>query len=364
MKARRWLLTIICCSLLLGGLAGYKVMQIRSAIATAESFPEPSETVEAAIAERYEIQSETTTIGYTVAPQILVLRNELEGRIAEVNFASGSQVTQGQVLIQLDVSEEHASLQAAQARAQLARLNLKRVDKLRDSGSVSEERVDQARAELDIANADIQALKAVIAKKTLRAPFAARTGLHQLETGDYLQRNTVITTLVGISSEMWVDFTLPQHQAGLAVGAPARVVTSNGEALEGKIIARDSTVSAQSRNLRFRLLLDNASHLLPNSTVTVSVATGKREHWVRVPATAVTSDPLGSYVFVLEPEGDTYRARRRPVEVGVESETWVGIKSGLRAGELIAANGAFKLREGLKVFRGERPPTGDPVGKP
>ncbi|NIB43565.1 efflux RND transporter periplasmic adaptor subunit [Pseudomaricurvus alkylphenolicus] len=355
MNTRRWLITLVGCVALLAALGGYKAMQIRAAIAFAESFPEPSETVETAITDRHEVQAQVTTIGYVVAPQTQTLRNELEGRVTQVNFRSGDLVQQNQVLIQLDITEEQARLKAAQARARLAQLDLKRVDKLRKNRNVSEERLDQAQAEFDIARADIQALLAVIDKKTLRAPFTARTGIHQLEPGDYLQGNTAITTLVGVTPEKWVDFTLPQKHAGLAIGTEAIVMPANGTALVGRIIARDSAVSEQSRNLRFRLRLEQAEHLAPNSTVNVSVQTGEQEQWVRVPATAVTHDALGSYVYQLEVEGDAYRARRLPVVTKAENDEWVSIQSGIDAGTLIAANGAFKLRDGLKVYTRERP---------
>ena len=179
MNTRRWLIALIACALVFAALAGYKVMQIKAAIAFGNSFPEPSETVEAVTVDSSRVQSYNQTIGVIVAPQSIVLRNEVAGRVSVVNFESGALVEKGRILLQFDISEEAARLKAAQAQADLARLDLQRIKKLKNSKTVSEERYDQARAQYNIASAEVNSLQAIIDKKTLRAPFAARAGLHE-----------------------------------------------------------------------------------------------------------------------------------------------------------------------------------------
>lgn len=359
MKTRRWLITLAVCLSVFAALGAYKVMQIRSAIAFAESFPEPSETVEVFIAESRMIQKSTTTIGEIIAPQSIDLRNELEGRIAAVNFTSGQTVKQGQVLLQLDISEETARLQAAQARADLAQVDLKRVRKLRQNKTVSEERFDQAKAEYDIANADIAALKAAIDKKTLRAPFDARVGIHEMESGEFLQSNTLITTLVGLNDYTWVDFNLPLHQANIPLGTSVEILTNAraNESIQGEIIARDSVMSAQSRNLRFRAKIESDTQFQPNAIVNVRLPLNVNTETTVVPATAVRHDKLGDYVYILQTDqqANGFRAIRRSVVTGFEDKDIIAITDGLNAGETIAANGTFKLRDNLLVFVKERP---------
>ena len=367
MKTRHWIIAVTACVLLFAGLAAYKVMQIRAAIAFGESFGEPSETVETVEAEMRTVQEYVSTIGEIVAPQAVTLRNELPGRIVAVNFASGSRVAQGDILLQLDITEEQAQLTSAQARAELARLDLKRSKALQGDNLVSQERIDQAVAQSSIARAEVLALQAVIDKKTLRAPFDAVAGLHQFEVGDVLQANTEITTLVGINPFTWVDFSIPDNRVGVDIGTEVMVAnpTQPTEILRASVVARDSVVSAQSRNLRLRARLDNAAGLAPNTAVNVALPVGVPQERAHVPATAVRLDGLGDYVFVLEPEAagtaggqsvPRYRARRQAVTVGLQSGQWVAILSGLGGGELVAANGSFKLRSNLLVYVGERPP--------
>lgn len=361
MQSRRWLIVVAVCIGLFALLTLTKVLQIREAIAFSESFPEQSETVEVAIAQQREISNQITALGSVIAPQWVELRNEIEGRISHVGFASGARVSKGQLLLQFDASEEEAQLAAARAEAQLSQQALQRYSKLIKTNASSKDQYDQALAQNAVAVATAQALQARIDKKTLRAPFDAQTGLHQLEVGQFLGANTMITQLVGLSDSVWVDFQLPQHHAQLAEGATVniRVRGRNGEPLAGKVIARDAVVSQSSRNLRFRASISDAAHVLvPGSAVDVLVATQPFDV-VTVPATALRYDASGNHVYVIrdvDTKGDNgaagkkeLRAAKRAVTPGAQHDAWVVISEGLAAGERVAANGSYKLRDGMLV---------------
>ena len=367
MTVRRWLISIAACLLLLAALAAFKYHQILGFIAFAESFPEPSETVESAAVISQQTASVVSTLGEVVAPQSLELRNQLEGRIEVLNFQSGDVVKGGQVLLQLDIAEEKAQLKAARARLKLAELDLQRVRKLREGSIISAERKDQAVAQYDVARADIAVLETTIAKKTLMAPFNAYTGLHELEVGEFLPVNSLITTLIGTTDYFWVDFSLPLSEAGTALGTQITIapVAHTDQPIVGEIIARDSVMSATSRNLRFRARIASDKDLPQNAVVNVTVPTSQAQQVLTIPATAVRRDQLGDYVFRLVADENTdqaFRAQRQSIttmrfmnggDSAVESE-WVVVKEGLQEGDLVAANGSFKLRENLLVYVSER----------
>lgn len=354
----RWLITGIACVLVFAALAAFKFFQIQAAIAYGQSFPEPSESVEGYTTELATFDSTVNAIGHVVAPQAMVLRNEVEGLISEINFASGDQVKKGEVLVQLDISEESARLKAAIARVELTKLALQRAERLIRQKGVSEETVDQARANYAIAQADVQALEAAIAKKTLQAPFDAVAGLHQWEVGEFLQSNTDIVTLLGINDFSWVDFNLPWGKANLKVGDTV-MLELPGETVpqEARIIARNPIVSASSRNLTYRARVDAALVVPPNTVVRVIVPIGSSEQ-IKVPRTAVLVDSMGDHVYVLEPNTKTdakgYRAKRRQITIAYKDEDVVGVVDGLQEGELIAARGAFKLLPNMLTYVRER----------
>lgn len=360
MTPRRWLYTFLACLLVLLVLASIKFLQIRAAIAFGESFPEPTESVQALVVAPTPAALEVSTLGEIIAPRSVELRNELAGKVSAVNLTPGGRFAKGDVLIQLDVSEESARHQSALASAALARLALERQQALVKRGSASQAQLDQARAERDIAEANARQLAALIAKKTLTAPFDGIAGLHDLEAGDYLEANTPLVLLQGLSDSLWVDFSLSPAQGRLDIGDAVRVVApdAGGEQLAGTVIARDPALSDQSRNLRYRAQLA-ATPLLPvRAVVTVRVPVAA-EARIQVPAQAVLRDEIGSYVYLLDPDGDAYRARRRGVELGGINGDTVTVEAGLAPGERIATHGAFKLRQGMRAVVRDRPSLDD-----
>ena len=353
MQLRSWFIVVVTCLLVASGLAYFKYQQIQAAIAMGKNRPEPVEAVELFVAREEVFQPTTSVTAETVAVRAIEVSNELAGRIVEVGFAAGATVAPGQLLLRLDTSEERAQLAAARAEAELARLALQRNQKLIRSGAAAEEARDRSKAQFDAASADVDRLLAIINKKTLRAPFAARASLHQLEVGQYLSSATVIARLVGIDEQIWIDFTLPQQQARLATGARI-AVTANARHFPAEIIARDAFVNERSRNVRYRAVAHNPGAVLfPGSLVTVAVPVGAKQIATLVPMAAVRRDAFGANVYVLRPAeqgaGAPDRAEKRAVELGSQRGDLVVITSGLHPGERVAANGAFKLRDGVLV---------------
>lgn len=362
MNIRRWSITLVVCLVVTAALASFKILQIRSAIAFAESFPEHSETVELQVARQIEYTPVVNVTGEAVAPKRVELTNELSGRIAAVNTKSGARVAKGQVIVQLDISEEEARLRSARAREELAKLAYQRQSNLIKTNAASQAQLDEARAELQVITSEIEVLNSTINKKTIKAPFNGVVGLHQLEAGNFLQSNALITTVVGSTGYVWVDFSLPQFYIHLSKGDPveARLVQHASNRHErffpGEVVAREATISSLSRSRRYRAMLSTDSLLfMHNAVMEVKVPVAEPRQVVAVPSLAVQYDALGPYVYLLlegEKEG-TYRARRRELVIGPKQGDLVTVSSGLSEGDLIAGAGAFKLKPGMLVYTRE-----------
>jgi membrane fusion protein (multidrug efflux system) len=359
----KWTLAVVVCLLVTAGLGAYKVMEIRAAIAAGEAYPEPSETVEAALVSTGTFTPTVSVIGELLAPRRLDLTNELPGEIVAVNFASGARVTEGQVLLQLDVSVEQANLDAARARMTLAQLNFDRQQELLEKRVSTQELLDRARAELTATEAEISVLQRSIEMKTLRSPFAGKAGLHTFEVGQYLPANTLITSLIGDSDEMWVDFQVPQFYPRLTSGAQLAVdvIGNDGSGpATAVVIAENTVLQANNRSRGYRASVPNqGDYHAPHTMVELLVPVGSAETLLLVPAQALQNDPLGQYVFELQADAQdqgVWRAQRRQVRVRSITEAGAMLEdgSGLQPGTRIAAAGAFKLYEGLKVYIGER----------
>jgi membrane fusion protein (multidrug efflux system) len=324
-----------------------------AAAAAAASASEPVEIVTLATASPRDHHNSTTAVGTVLALQSITLRTELAGTVRHVALESGAIVQPGTVLVAFDVSVERAELAAARAQADLAATTLGRLERLRQHQATSQEEVDQARAQRDVAFARIAEIEATIAKKTIRAPFRARVGIADVHPGQYLNEGAQLTTLQGVAEAVHVDFAVAQAvAAALREGSKVSVVTADGEPpIEARVVAIDARVDATTRNATVRARLHGGRTTpAPGSSVRVEVPVGGPLTAVAIPVSALRKGPGGDHVWVVTPDSaGQSRAHVRAVRSGPVLGDTVLIVDGLEAGEQIAASGSFKLREALRV---------------
>jgi membrane fusion protein (multidrug efflux system) len=330
---------------------------------------ESAEIVSLSTAEEVETRSMATAIGTVLATQYIQLRTELVGTVSEVNFKPGERVQKNQVLVKLDTRVEDAQLESATAALAIAQSTYARSKQAWEAKAISELEYEQANAQLQQANADVARLEAIIAKKTLRAPFDAKAGLFDLQQGQYLPEGTAITMLQGIEPAVHIDFMMPQAVAdSMRVGDEVQLVHFE-KTLTASIIAIDSQADKVTRNILARSLLKNPPETLqPNDSVKVEMSYGPLISTVKIPFSALRSAPTGPYVYVAIPdekEPEKLRAKIRSVQPGRSIDGFVTILQGLRVGETIVSDGSFKIRPDLWVKAGptEASPAQEGSGK-
>jgi membrane fusion protein (multidrug efflux system) len=220
--------------------------------------------------------------------------------------------------------------------------------------AASELDVERARAERDVAQAQIARTKAIIARKTIRAPFKARVGMADVHKGQYLQGGTELTTLQGIDDSAHVDFSVAQPvAAGLAQGQHVEVFPSSTaqEPILAEIVAVDARIDPATRNASVRALIQDATLApAPGASVRVRVPVGPPEQMVAIPVTALRRGPAGDHVFIVQPDDQgILRAQVRRVRTGAMLGAEILVREGLEHGARVAASGSFKLREGVLV---------------
>jgi membrane fusion protein (multidrug efflux system) len=351
---RRFRSAVLIGAILFAGaaLAARKATQLRAAGAASATLPEPMEAITAATATERAYRGSATAIGTVRALRSVTLRNELPGTVRQVRLAPGQVVEAGTVLVALDVSVEQADLQAQRARAELAERTLGRTERLSADGAVSREELDRAKVDRDVALAEIARIRAIIERKTIRAPFRARVGIADVHPGQYLSEGTELTTLQGVEDAVHVDFSVAQAVAAvLRVGERVEVFApGEPEPHPASIVAVDARVNPDTRNAMVRARLSGDHIPGPGASVRVHVPTGPEQAAVVVPVSALRKGPAGDHVFVVAPgqDGQT-RASLRPVQGGDVIGDEVVILEGLEAGEKVATSGSFKLREGALV---------------
>ncbi|HRX61625.1 MAG TPA: efflux RND transporter periplasmic adaptor subunit [Candidatus Competibacter sp.] len=356
--AKKIIFTLVIVLILVGTLAGIKGLQFKTMFAQGANFVPPPETVTTTEAKQDTWQPTLTAVGSVAAVQGVVLGAEMSGAVKNIAFESGATVRAGDLLVELDSSVEQAQLRSAMASADLARLNLERARELREKKMMSQADLDSAEAQAKQANAQIDNTRAVIAKKAIRAPFAGRTGIRQVNLGQFLDNGAAIVTLQSLDP-VYVDFSLPQQDlAQLGVGMAVRVTTDAfpSQNFEGKLTAINPEVDAVTRSVRLQATLANpAGKLRPGMYVNVAAVLPQMERVLMIPATAVLYAPYGDSVFVVEDKKDEKTGatgkvlNQKFVRLGKTRGDFVVVTSGLEAGQTIVTTGVFKLRNGMSV---------------
>ncbi|MDG1814837.1 MAG: efflux RND transporter periplasmic adaptor subunit [Glaciecola sp.] len=350
MSLFRWCVAIVICVAVFVSLSFIKYNQVMAAIAFGESFPEPSETVHAQSLTTTQWRTMSSLSAETVAPQLISLTNQQSGIITAVNGEAGQAIAKGSVFVQIDISEESAQLAAIAAQIALAQLDVDRLGRLIKVNASSKEQYDRALAQLDVVNAQADAIKANIAKKQVMIPFPGVLGLHSLEVGQYIEANSELTSLMGDIDPIWVEVDVPQALSAIDVGRML-AVNYQGRKINGSIIAKSQVLNPVNRSVKIRIAIDNSDKALsPGSFVQVEIPSLSQQSAYVVADTAVRYSPLGSFVYVLKlDDNNQYRAVRQEVTVLAKQGNDVIIAADFVTDSPIATLGAFKLREGLWV---------------
>jgi len=378
----RYFLPILGLLIVIGGLGGIKFAQISSLIAfgkAAEAAGPPPEAVGGAPAQELSWEGQLSAVGSVVAERGVAVSNDSPGVVKAIKFDSGDEVKKGQVLVELDTGVERAQLASAQARRDLAQQTAERTRKLAASQTVTQAKVDTDEAQLKTAQTELSALSAQIDRKVVRAAFTGRLGMRQVNLGQYLAPGTTMTTLEALDS-VFVDFTLPQQALpDLNVGLPVRITVNGnltaGEPLvaTGTIAAVDPSVDPATRSIKVRAAVPNPGQKLrPGMFVDAGVLLPKRASVVAVPQTAIVHASYGDSLFVIEepkaedkvPPGTKVQiARQQFVKLGEARGDFVAVLGGVKAGQQVVTQGAFKLHNGARVMVNTKVPL-DPKVSP
>ena len=351
-------LAIVVVLVVLGGLAGVKALQIRKLMDSGKSFAPPPEAISSFQVREEKWQGTLTAIGSLVALQGVTVSPEITGLITELDFESGAVVSKGDILVRLNTSSEEAQLRALEAQLALSRINLERSRKLRSQDTVAQSDLDTAEATVKEDEANADAIRAAIQKKTIRAPFSGRLGIRQINLGQYLDVGKPIVSLQSLAP-IAADFSLPQQELSrLSTGMTIRLLTDAfpGRVFEGKLAAIAPEVDQSTRSVSLQALFDNADQSLrPGMFARVEVLLPEEKNVLVIPATSILSSPFGDSVYVIEPKaagtngGAGLVVRQQFVRTGRARGDFLTVETGLKAGDRVVSAGIFKLRNGMSV---------------
>jgi len=346
-------------SLLVGAITYTKLGQFTAMGEAAQNMVLPPETVTAMLVQDQQWEQTIIATATVTAVQGVEVSAETGGRVSKIDFESGSIVSKGDVLIQLDTASEDAQLASAEATAALAKASLTRVRKLEKQNLSSQDALDSAEAKVKETVAQAHNVRAMIAKKTIRAPFSGRLGLRQVNLGQILREGDAIVSLHTLDP-IYVDFSIPQKTLlRLKPGLEVRVTVDAAPDVTfvGKILASNPDVDLATRSVRVRAKIANPDEALRTGMfANATVVMPEKQNVLPITATAIAYATFGDSVFVIEEQqneqsGETEKVLRQQfVRLGQKRGDFVDVIDGLKAGETVVTSGVFKLRSGMKVI--------------
>ncbi len=371
---RPLVIMVLLVALVIGGVFAWQAFigkMVGKFMARSASAPQ---TVSTVVARKATWQRQIRAIGSLRAVRGADLSAQASGVVDKIDFDSGNDVPAGKVLLRLMPNDDYAKLEQLQAAAELADQTLKRDREQFAAQAISQATIDTDVSTLKGAKAQVAAQQALIEEKIVKAPFAGRLGIRQVDLGQYLAAGTTVVTLQALDP-MLIDFYVPEQALQhLKVGqsATATVDTYPGESFKGTVESINSKVDNASRNVQIRASFKNADkRLVPGMFANVAIDSGDSSTEITLPQTCITYNPYGDTVYVLvhhdgadaggaeaqAGKGDAKSGDNKPpdtveqhfVKLGATRGDQVAIVSGVNEGDVVVSAGQIKLRNGSPV---------------
>lgn len=308
------------------------------------------------------VRDRIEALGTLRAREEVTIVAESQGIIKTINFAEGSQVEKNALLIQLDNKEEKALLASARAVLTESQRQFDRLKDLSKRNTVSQARVDEQRAAVSTASANVRVAEVRLAKRAITAPFSGRIGLREVSPGDLLQVGSAVTTLDDVSI-LQILFDVPEKYLSIlrdGLSVAGRSAAYPGRVFEGKINRVDTRVDSITRTIDVQAVIPNDENLLkPGLSMTVELLGEKRPALI-VNETAILAVEDSQYVFVV----DGGQAKRKLVQLGTRYDKSIEVASGITAQDRVITQGLQGLSDGAVITIKEtdaaaRPPSGN-----
>jgi len=356
---KRMVIMLAAAAVVFGGIFGFQVFKAAMIKKFISAMGSPPQTVSAVSAALSEWRPKVEAVGSLRAVLGADLSLEVAGVVDTITFNSGDDVPQGKQLLKLRAGDDAAKLESLQAMADLSEIVYERDQKQFKMQAVSQATLDTDAANLKNAKAQVAQQQAILDKKILLAPFDGRVGLRLVDLGQYLGAGTVVVTMQALDP-IFVDFYVPQQsvdQVRLGQTITVKVDAFRDQTFTGEISALNPKVDAGNRNLQVRAVLQNPEHkLLPGMYATVDIAIGAPQNYITLPQTAITYNPYGDTVYVVDHKGTDasgkpqLTARQTFVTTGPTRGDQVAVLKGVGEGDMIVTAGQIKLHNGSIVL--------------
>ncbi|WP_456154938.1 efflux RND transporter periplasmic adaptor subunit [Vibrio coralliirubri] len=301
-------------------------------------------------------------IGNIHSNQSIDVTSQMSGQVKEILFTSGQQVNKGDVLVKLDDALLKSNYKSQKSKVELARVELMRNKLLLRNNSVSKNSVDKLQAQFNAEGAKLEYIATQIDYMKVKAPFSGSVGIRNIDVGDFINSSTAIVELED-KSKQYVDFSIPElylHDVKVGQDLQFYSEATNDEVFHGTISAIEPSSDSNTHNIELRAMANQAVPLEAGMYVDATLITSESDTIMAVPSVAISYTLYGNTVFVLDTSTKKasehtskdaspfyeYKVVQRTVEVGPKQGGYVGVVSGLKAGDVVVTSNQHQLKNG------------------
>nr|WP_241905767.1 efflux RND transporter periplasmic adaptor subunit [Vibrio splendidus] len=299
-------------------------------------------------------------IGNIHSNQSIDVTSQMSGQVKEILFTSGQQVNNGDVLVKLDDALLKSNYKSQLSKVELVRVELMRNKLLLRNNSVSKNSVDKLQAQFNAEGAKLEYIATQIDYMKVKAPFSGSVGIRNIDVGDFINSSTAIVELED-KSKQYVDFSIPElylHDVKVGQDLQFYSEATNDEVFHGTISAIEPSSDSNTHNIELRAMANQAVPLEAGMYVDATLITSESDTIVAVPSVAISYTLYGNTVFVLDTSTKKvnehssndaspfyeYKVVQRTVEVGPKQGGYVGVVSGLKAGDVVVTSNQHQLK--------------------
>jgi membrane fusion protein (multidrug efflux system) len=312
-------------------------------------------------------------VGQISAHETVEVRARVAGFLIKRNFEEGRTVKKGDLLFVIDpkpfeedLKQARSGLEYNQALYDKAAKDLKRFKKLFDEGVVSRDEFEsyqtQAatyKAQLADNRAKVENAKIQLGYTKIYSPIDGVIGRVQVDVGNLVGQgeNTLLAT-ISTMDPIYVSFSVSESdyiramrdaKARQSGERPIRLVLADGGEYSqpGSFDMVDPTVDPQTGTLGIRVLFPNPDNLLkPGQYAKVRVRVSNHQNAVVVPVQAIMDVQGMKSVYLVDTDGTI---KNQPVKLGTESTNLAVVTEGVKAGDMLLAEGINRVKPGMKI---------------
>ncbi|MDF1757898.1 MAG: efflux RND transporter periplasmic adaptor subunit [Legionellaceae bacterium] len=399
---KRMKIMLIVLAIIFGGIIGFNIFKKILIQYLFSHYVPPAVTVSSVKTKNTSWYPSISAVGYFSAISGVDINSQTAGNITKIHFKSGQIVEKGAPLVDIDDSVEQAELKFNQAELALQIAEHHRQEDLFKHSATPSSSVDQAKAKLLEAEANVEKAQASINQKHIIAPFSGRLGIRQVNLGQYVKPGEATIVSLQALDPIYLKFYLPEQLVGtIHVNQTITFsVEQNPNFLfKGKISAINSKSDANTHTVEIQASLNNCpsnelkypskSNLidlkksqrlgrdivicnhklnqqnkvtkfkfLPGMFADININQSPIRNIIVVPRTAISYTKFGDSVFIIEKDKngekdkdgkDILTVKRVFVTTGEEQGNYTVIEKGLTANQEIVSSGELKLQDGTRV---------------